>query len=82
VGVQLESYPDALMTVSFLSREDVACGERSRRSQPRGFTLTKDVNKLTLCVVMSIALQSNECHPKCTTYQDSISMLVSGKFES
>jgi len=55
VGVQLESYPNALMTINFSSKEDVACGERSRRSQPRGFTLTKGVNGLTLCVFYSSA---------------------------
>ena len=81
VGVQLESYPDALMTINFSSREDGACGEKSMRSQPRGFTLTKGVNGLTLCMAMSTALPSNGCHHKCTTYQDSTSMLVSESLE-
>jgi len=33
VGVQLESYPDTLMTTNFSSREDGACGERSDKCQ-------------------------------------------------
>ena len=56
VGVQVESYLDALVTINFSSSEDEACGERNKRSQPKGFTLTKGVNGLTLWVVMSTAL--------------------------
>jgi len=65
------------MTINLSSREDEACGER-RRSQLRGFTLTKGFNGLTLFVVMSTALQSIGCHHNYTTYQKSTSMLVFG----